>query len=40
MEIKKVKINEIKEIDTLIDNSDNGTAFAYNYFLSLKQVEN
>lgn len=40
MEIKKVKINEIKKIDTLIDNSDNGTAFAYNYFLSLKQVEN
>ena len=40
MEIKKVKISEIKDIDTLINDSNNGTAFAYSYFLNLKQVEN
>ena len=39
MEITKVAINEIPNLDELIDLSDNGTAFCYNYFLKLKEVK-
>lgn len=40
MEITKIGINEIPDLDKLIDMSDNGTAFCYNYFLKLKNVRN
>lgn len=39
MKITKVGINEIRNLDDLIDMSDNGTAFCYNYFLKLKKVK-
>ena len=39
MKITKVGINEIHNLDDLIDLSDNGTAFCYNYFLKLKEVK-
>lgn len=39
MEITKLTIDEIPNLDALIDVSDNGTAFCYSYFLKLKKIK-
>ena len=39
MKITKLAIDEISNLDQLIDISDNGTAFCYNYFLKLKNIK-
>ncbi len=39
MEAKKEKISDIKNLDELVNNSVNGTAFAYTFFLKLKKVK-
>ena len=39
MEIRVKKIDEISNIDELVDESINGSAFCYKYFLKLKSVE-
>lgn len=38
MELKIVKLKDMEKIDELVDKSLNGTAFAYKYFLKLKNV--
>lgn len=40
MEVRKEKIEKFGNIDELIDNSINGTSFAYNFYLKLKGVKN
>lgn len=39
MEVKINKLSDINNIDFLVDNSLNGTAFAYEFFLKLKKVK-
>ena len=39
MEVKRIKLKSLKNINELVDNSYNGTSFSYDFFLKLKNVE-
>ena len=40
MKTELIKLNELENINELIDSSFNGTCFAYDWFLKLKNVDN
>lgn len=39
MNLKLINLDDLKDINTLIDNSFNGTCFSYDWFLKLKNVK-